>query len=240
MTTATQRASSSVLRSIVLRARLAPSVHNTQPWTFVIEPGRLTVRADRRRQLGVLDPSGRQLLVSCGCALLNARVAAAAAGLQADVDRLPDAGDPDVVARIALAAGRSHHPTANERGLAALDRVVESRRSNRRQFSRDPVPVGLLRALAAAAAAEGARLVEVESDADRALIAELSTRADDAQFRNPAYRAELRAWTSDDPKRADGVPAIAVPHVDADSGDEVPIRDFDTRGSGALPVETRS
>lgn len=235
----TTRASRQALRPIALSARLAPSVHNTQPWTFGIEPGRLTIRADRSRQLRVLDPTGRQLLISCGCALLNARVAAAAAGLQTRVARLPDEHDPDLVARLSI-GGPDHHPTANERALAALARLVESRRSNRRRFSRDPVPSAVLHALSAAASAEGARLVPVEHESERDLIADLSTRADDAQFHNPAYRAELRAWTTDDPNRVDGVPAIAVPHVDADSGDEIPIRDFDARGTGALPVETRS
>jgi hypothetical protein len=36
------------------------------------------------------------------------------------------------------------------------------------------------------------------------------------------------------------VPDRAVPHVDAGAGDDIPIRDFDSRGTGWLPVETRS
>ena len=77
---------------------------------------------------------------------------------------------------------------------------------------------------------EGAIAVEVHDEDHRVALARLSQRADALQYADPAYRAELRAWTTDDPKRTDGVPAIAVPHVDAGSGDEVPIRDFDTLG----------
>ena len=40
--------------------------------------------------------------------------------------------------------------------------------------------------------------------------------------------------------RTDGVPARAVPHFDAGSGDEIPIRDFDSTGAGWLPTDTRS
>ena len=36
------------------------------------------------------------------------------------------------------------------------------------------------------------------------------------------------------------MPAFAVPHVDAGAEDDLPIRDFDTRGMGWLPTRTRS
>ncbi len=71
-------------------------------------------------------------------------------------------------------------------------------------------------------------------------VASLSQHADNVENLNPAYRAELRAWTTDDPERRDGVPGLTVPHVDGTSEDDVPIRDFDTRGSGGLPTTTRS
>jgi hypothetical protein len=80
----------------------------------------------------------------------------------------------------------------------------------------------------------------VLSDDDRLTLARLSQRADNVQYQDAAYRAELRAWTTDDPKRLDGVPARAVPHVDSGSGDEIPIRDFDSSGAGRLPTDTRS
>src|SRR5262249_1580382 len=74
----------------------------------------------------------------------------------------------------------------------------------------------------------------------RVAVASLSQHADQIENLNPAYRAELRAWTSEDPGRRDGVPSTAVPHVDGTSGDEVPIRDFDSHGHGYLPADTRS
>src|SRR5664279_1728740 len=120
MITAADRHSLQALRPVAVRARRAPSVHNTQPWTFYLEPGRFTIRADRTRQLAVLDPTGRQLMISCGCALFNARVAAAAARIDTDVVRFPDPGDPDMVATLAL-GGMSHDPSEDELALAALD-----------------------------------------------------------------------------------------------------------------------
>ena len=79
MTELTERTRTALLRRAAEQALLAPSVHNTQPWRMVIRPDVLELYADRDRQLAALDPTGRQLLVSCGCALLNARVVLAEA-----------------------------------------------------------------------------------------------------------------------------------------------------------------
>ena len=70
------------------QGRLAPSVHNTQPWVFALFPDRLEVRADPSRQLTVLDPDGRELVESVGAALFNVRASLAASHVPVTVDRL--------------------------------------------------------------------------------------------------------------------------------------------------------
>ena len=90
-----------LIKEAVERASLAPSVHNTQPWHFVVRPDVLELHADSDRQLRALDPTGRQLVISCGCALFNARVGLAADRM-VDVDRLPDATQPDLLARLTV------------------------------------------------------------------------------------------------------------------------------------------
>jgi hypothetical protein len=221
------------LRRAAVRATLAPSVHNTQPWRFVLTEDALQVRADFDRQLHVLDPTGRQLLISCGCAVFNARVSLAATGYRPAAELFPEPGDRDLVARLTARSDDSMNV------LAALDAVVELRRTNRRRFAEDPVPDEVVDSLVAAAEAEDAVLVPIRREADRITAAVLHQRADREQNADPAYRAELRAWTTDDPNRDDGVPALAVPHGGI-AQDDVPIRDFDTHGSGALPTETHS
>jgi hypothetical protein len=216
-------------------------VHNTQPWRFVLGPDWLEIHADLDRRLAVLDPTERQLTISCGCALFNARVSLAASGYPTEVQRIPDPTRPTLLARITVAPGVVSPQEEVQRGaLAALDAVVEIRRTNRRQFADDPVPEDLVDLLVAAAHAEAADLHPITHSDDRVATAVLSQRADRQQNADPAYRAELRAWTSDDPGREDGVPALAVPHGVAGGHDEIPIRDFDTQGAGALPTETHS
>jgi hypothetical protein len=209
-------------------------VHNTQPWRFRLADNRLELFADQTRQLSSLDPTYRQLLISCGCALFNARVALASAGCQAEVQRLPEPADAALLARLIVGPDSAYSP------IATLHAAIERRQTNRRRFASDPVPAELIDELTAAAAAEGAGLFEIARPEHRVVTAVLSQQADAEQNANPAYRAELRAWTTDDPARRDGVPASAVPHAEAGGGDDIPIRDFDPHGHGWLPTDTRS
>ncbi|MCW2647751.1 MAG: hypothetical protein QOF87_1406 [Pseudonocardiales bacterium] len=236
MTTVINPQLTTALRRAAVRATRAPSVHNTQPWRFVLTPDSLEIHADWRRQLRVLDPRGRQLLLSCGCALFNARVALAASGFDAEVERFADHARPDLVARIVVAGP----PMADVAELARLDAAIDQRHTNRRQFSDENVPVEVVAALVDAANIEGGDVFPIVRPEHRLAAARLSQRADQIENVDPAYRAELRAWTTDDLRRADGVPASATPHVDGGAEDDLPIRDFDTRGMGWLPTRTRS
>jgi len=237
MTTTSTANDLRAMRTIAMAARLAPSVHNTQPWHFEIGSNTFDLHIDRTRQLHALDPTGRQLMISVGCALFNARVAAAALGQPMQVERMPGGADVNPVARLRRIAD----PAAAEQSeLAVLEPLIRVRSTNRRKFADDPIPDDIVESLISAAQAEGARLVQIKDEDDRLAIARLSQRADAMQYSDGAYRAEIRAWTTDDPNRADGVPARAVPHFDAGTGDEIPIRDFDSTGAGWLPTDTRS
>jgi hypothetical protein len=223
------------LRWAAVRAARAPSIHNTQPWCFVLEPDALEIRADFTRRLRVLDPNARQLILSCGCAAFNARVALAALGLGVSVERSPPAADPDLLARIVIDPSL---PVDGE--IADLEPAINSRQTNRRAFADDHVPCDVVEEFVKAAKAEGAELLPIVQPEDRLALARLSQLADRQELVDPAYRAELRAWTTADSTRRDGVPASAVPRVGAGAEDDLPIRDFDTRGAGELPTRTRS
>jgi hypothetical protein len=233
MTTAFDRLDA--LRRSADRARLAPSIHNTQPWRFVIGATTLELYSDEERRLQVIDPQGRQLLLSCGCALFNARVSLAADGYDARVDRFPDPSRPQLLARVTLTAERTERLP-----LADLDAAIPLRHTNRRQFAPEPVPPALLRTLDNAAVAEGAALIAVTDAENRAVVAELLRQANRIEEADPAYRMELATWTTDDLRRRDGVPALAVPYGRGQAGTDLPIRDFDPRGMGWLPADPES
>ncbi|MEI4272177.1 nitroreductase family protein [Klenkia sp. LSe6-5] len=215
-------------------ALLAPSVHNTQPWLLVLNRDRIDVRADRSRQLHVLDPAGRDLLISVGAAVLNARAELAARGHGVRVERFPHAGDPDLAAVLTLVDALPD-PT-----LARLAAHVRSRRTNRRGYTADPVPPTVLDRAIAAAADEDTLVVPVLTEDQHRTVARLAQTADAEQNADPAYRHEIRTWTNRDAHLGDGVPPTAVPRVDGGAEDDVPLRDFDTRGQGALPSATHA
>jgi len=98
----------------------------------------------------------------------------------------------------------------------------------------------VLRRLADHAEVEQTALVSVLSVAHRRLVAALTREADERQNASAAYRAELVRWTTRSASAGDGVPPSAVPHVDAPRRGDLPPRDFDTQGAGALPWDTGS
>jgi hypothetical protein len=176
-----RRSPSSVqaLRRAAVRATLAFSVRNTQPWLFVLRPDALEVHGDPTRWSEVLDPAGRQMLLSCGCALFNARVSLAAAGLLTHVERFPDAWRPAVLACVTPDA-ELPAPGAESNGLAigVLDALIDQRRSDKRGFVAEDVPDGLVADLIDAAAGEGAELRQVTRPDDRRCLMSLGREAD--------------------------------------------------------------
>src|SRR5512133_2456128 len=138
-----------VERAVALAAR-APSIHNTQPWRWVYGHGVLELYADRSRQLSVVDPDGRSVLLSCGAALHLARLGLTAEGWRTDVNRLPDPGHPDRLARIRPLGRGGLNPAATDNAAAARRRY-----SDRRPFRAESVPDRLVDSLIAAAVDEG-------------------------------------------------------------------------------------
>jgi nitroreductase len=210
-----------VLHQIVEQAARAPSIHNTQPWRFVARDDGLELWTDPTRGLAVLDPSGRARHLSCGAALVHARVAAAGAGLTATVTLLPDSDEPEHLADLRLVQSE---PPPEDRELAE---AIGDRRTTRAPFSEEQLPREVVSALRHAAELEGCWLRIVEDRADAAGVAVLLARADDLQAADPAYRDELRRWTGATDEDIDGVPNSAVPKRPPSSrGSNYRLRDF--------------
>ena len=69
-----------VVEIAVSMATAAPSLHNSQPWLFRIAGPAVEVYADPSRRLPVLDPDGREQLISVGAAIFNLRLGIRRAG----------------------------------------------------------------------------------------------------------------------------------------------------------------
>ena len=90
-------------RFLITAAARAPSVHNTQPWRFRVSPDVVELWSDPRRKLRA-DPSGREMLISCGAALFGLRLAVRSLGYLPVTELLPDPAQLRLMARIRTGA----------------------------------------------------------------------------------------------------------------------------------------
>ena len=177
-------------------AVLAPSGHNTQPWTFRILEEAVEVRPDYTRRLPIADPADRELMISIGAAITNLRVAAAHFGFESTVLYANDG------AVIAL------RETCNpDESLRALFPAITQRHTNRTEFERRPIDPEILERICAVvdeseltrfiAPTERTRTGELVEEADRRLLADEKWRTELAEWVRPNEGPEVDGMTGD-------------------------------------------
>lgn len=220
------------LRRAVASAVRAPSVYNCQPWQWRVgTTDGVDLFADPDRRLIVIDPQGRDLLLSCGAALNHLEVALAGLGFSAEITRLPDPENSD---HLALVRPSTAPPPA---GTARLADAIARRRTDRRRFSATPVPVTLLDALVEHATTWGAQLHVVAAGAPRKHLIEAITTSASLQRQQEGYAAELAKWTGRYSAARDGIESATVVVSGVGRPGEVPMRPF---GHGHLAQPTHS
>ena len=213
----------------VEQACLAPSIHNTQPWQFAWNGKQLLLYADTSRGLTATDPDGRELVMSCGAALLNLRFALRKMGFEAHVTVLPDRQDPRLLARVV--PSESVPATVDERrAFAAMLR----RHTHRGGFDDEPLSSSLMVGMQRAAELEGAELVYLSDPGQRRHVLTLARAAERAMVNDLDTQSEIEAWTpAPGSGRRDGVPPTAYALRPFNQVDDLPQRDFDqNRGEG--------
>ncbi|SFT50001.1 hypothetical protein SAMN05660657_01077 [Geodermatophilus amargosae] len=194
---------------VVEAATRAPSIHNTQPWSFTADGDRLLVRTDPSRALRALDPSGRQRIVSGGVAVEFAVVALAATGRAAEVDLPPDPADPDLLATVTVTGPRE--PEERDRAPGA---AIAERHTERAPFLSRAVPDEVVDRLQAIAGDLRVWLEPISGEDEEVATAFLVSRAEEIEQGEPEYLAELQQWMRTDPAAVDGIPVAAVPADD--------------------------
>jgi nitroreductase len=184
-------------------AILAPSSHNTQPWRFVSGDRELLVCADRTRSLPNIDPFDRELIISCGAALFNLRVALAHFLVPVEITTFPYSAEPDVVTRVAFPESG---PALKE--LADLFSAITKRATNRGPYILEDIPDPVIERLKSAAEAEGIDVAFARTSSERERVARLVAAADRRQFDDPRFRRELASWIHSS-RRDDGMPAYS-------------------------------
>jgi nitroreductase len=222
------------IEAVIAAANRAPSIHNTQPWSWQLHPTHLSLRADRDRQLRVADPDGHSMMISCGAALALTELGLRTLGREVSVTRLPDPDDPDLLAEFRL--GQPRPATARELQLFA---AAQRRQSDRRPFTSEDIASETVEALRAAADGAGVHTDFPVRDEQRVDLAVAVSWADRTEARDPDYLAEMNRWLRESDVHTDGVPAGAIPYVPAGQvrHTDVPLRDFEIGVSGRLLIE---
>lgn len=192
-------------RSVVIKAVQAacraPSIHNSQPWRWVLD-GDLQLHLDVNRVLHV-DPARREALMSCGAALDHFRIAMAAFGWLVRPDYFPNPNDNTHLATMNFV--KMHYVTDAHRNRL---RAAEQRHTDRLPFlalRSWPLNEQLIRQ------AVGDRaFVDVLPEAARHRVVEAAQLSEGLRQYDSDYRYEIDWWTAPF-KFSEGIPESALP-----------------------------
>jgi hypothetical protein len=168
--------------NLVRYATLAASSHNTQPWKFRLERGRILILPDLSRRCPAVDPDDHHLYASLGCAAENLLLAAQAAGLrghcsydaskssmQVDIEEAPSCRSP-------------------------LFEVIPSRQCSRAEYDGTELSGTQLSHLEEVARGNGVSLIVLTANKQKEQVAQYVAEGNTAQFSDPRWTEELRAW----------------------------------------------
>lgn len=170
-------------------AILAPSNRNSQPWLWKLKGDTAELYADRTRALPYLDPDNRELILSCGAALLHLRVALRHFGFKDEVTVFPDQNDPTLLAAVRLIEGVTASPQEER-----LFTAIPLRHTNRHPFIERALPDSMKAELQAEAKREGIRLLFIEDNETRFAIIKLIARSSRTQGHDPQFVKETLGW----------------------------------------------
>lgn len=206
---------------VATMASRAPSGGNAQPWRIDYDADTVTVAVDPDRRATV-DVEHRSSAVAVGAAMYNARVAAAAHGFLGPASWATDAADTPLRAVLHLAGEPGTDPA-----LAARYESMQSRETNRRIGTPEPLDEDTAAALQDAARTEGGELILLTEPADLQRAAEILDASDRIRFLTRALHEEMRAevrWPGD---------------ADPDTGIDVRSLELDPADRAALDILTR-
>jgi hypothetical protein len=208
----TQVATDVLARTVALACR-APSYHNSQPWHWVADHEGLHLFLDPNRIVQT-DHTKRQALISCGAVLDHLRVAMAAGGWKAHIDRFPDPNNFEHLASIGFT--EMDLVTDEQRRRAE---AIATRRTDRLPF--DPVSdwAGFETVLRSRLD-ETVAWVDVISETDRRELAYATKLTDELRLYDPYYWEALQRWTASF-EWSEGIPYDSL--ASAAEGDRVDV-----------------
>lgn len=190
------------VQDLIRFATLAPNGHNTQPWRFQVEEGKITILPDLTRRTPVVDPDDHHVFVSLGAAAENLLLASAVRG-RPSAARFNAGGDGSVI--VTFGDGSAPEP-------ALFDAIVR-RQSTRSEYDGRAVEAADLKLLVKASETPGVNLALITDRSQMDRVSDLVLAGNSAQLADPAFMRELKSWIRFSPRDAmrtgDGLFAVA-------------------------------
>jgi len=173
-------------RRLIETARLAPSVHNVQPWYFRLHGNILQLHVSNERLLHAGDPTTRELWLSIGIMFETIIQTAAALGIAIKITDVQTHSLTDPIALIAILPNRQ---TASKATLA----IMQNRHTHRGALSEKPVASHILKSINSIKT-NGLKGVDVLATDDKTIIklaSKLTQQGLTLAFSSTAFRHEL-------------------------------------------------
>jgi nitroreductase len=190
------------LADLLRWAILAPSIYNSQPWSFVVENQSIRVAPDLNRALRVVDPRNRQMFISLGAAVLNLKVAARHFGWDVREEHIVAPGGNMASRQLYFDAG--YQPTPQD---VAMCWAIPRRVTNRYPHRNYSVSMELQGSMTTLLASYGLHLALIEDQRRKSELARLLYDANCANLADVGLAAELSLWLRPNATTAfDGMP----------------------------------
>ena len=186
-------------------AILAPSTHNSQPWTFNVGDSWCSLCIDEQRALREADPSKRDLFLSLGAFLEHLRSLGKSLGMLESIDYM----SKNCVATVYFK--NTHFQNIPEEFLT-ITKAIVNRINARGVFEEKKLPEELLERLSNLEIEEGYGVRFVIDATGRIAIADLTKYAIRMFQKRSPFRRELAGWLRfHNGKRGDGFAVIPRP-----------------------------
>lgn len=173
------------IKELLEYTRLAPSVHNAQPWRFIVHENTISLAVAPERMLGAGDPTGRESWISFGICLEALLQAAAGLGMETEITQIHDVTLDGVIATIQITSNSSEKQSAT---LQAL----KDRHTHRDKMESTAIPSGLIENCEQVVKdLEGVKVFFMQDKPSISQVANLTFKAMSLALTSPEFRHEL-------------------------------------------------
>lgn len=194
--------SAAELKSILEIARLAPSVHNTQPWKVKNTSKGLKIIMDNDHKLGAGDPVGRQTAISLGIFSEAVCIAAENIGWNSKEIKLED----DTTARISF--------KKSNRSRSDIAELIKRRASDRSIYKKINISVETKKTIQNCVCDKSVQVWFVQDKDFIKKLAKLTSKGIRLALSNPEFRNELSRYlirSGSNKKRGIAVKSLYLP-----------------------------